>query len=283
MTHVPKLKIPGAAYHVMARGNRKIPIFHDDRDRRRFDRIVADVAAKRGVEILAESQMTNHFHKVLIVPRGNVSAFMQDLNSRFAKYINRRYKEVGHLFQGPFRRVIIENDIHLVTEISYVLMNPVAAGMVQNVDEWKWSSYKATMGLAPKPPYLSLEWLPVLFGGADVAESRRRFCEFINSAKPLDTYLNQPMPAVGSPEFERAIRSFIGEKLHQASLPRSYRALGRPPLSELFPPGQPKSERNFTIRRAQVVHGYLLSEIARCLSLHPASVSRIVCTLRKPR
>ena len=282
MVHVPRLKIPGATYHVMARGNRKQRIFYDDRDRWRFNAINEDVTFEYGVHILAESQMTTHFHKVVNTPRANVSMFMQQLEGRFAKYINRRHKQVGHLFQGPFKRVIIEDDMHLLTEIAYVLLNPVKGGHVNRVDEWKWCSYKATMGLATKPAYLNLEWLEMLFGGGSLEESRRRFDDFIHSDAPIQTYLDQQKPAVGSHQFESAIRSFIGEKLYGVSVPRAYRALGRPSLSELLVRGQSKGERNTMIRRAQVVHGYTLSEIGRCLNIHPSSVSRIVCRLRKP-
>jgi putative transposase len=281
MPRPPRLRIAGATYHVMARGNRKGSIFHDSRDRRRFTQILEEVADEFSVEVFADCQMGNHFHGVIHTPHPNVSAFMQQLDGRFGQYYNRRYGFVGHVFQTPFKCVIVDHDIHLLTEIAYVLYNPVAAGLVHRVEDWKWSSYKATVGSVPPPKYLSLQWLDVLFPAETRGESQQQFRDFIHSDRPIHSYLDQNVPAAGSERFSQAIRSFIGEKLHGAYVPRAYRALGRPSLGALFADDQSRLDRNQVIWRAHVVHGYKLSEIAVTLALHPASVSRIVCTLRR--
>lgn len=81
--------------------------------------------------------------------------------------------------------------------------------------------------------------------------------------------------AEGSHEFKRRVRKVIGATLYQARLPRSFRALGRPSLSAIFADIK-RHDRRATILRAHVVHGYLLTEIADYLELHPTTVSRIV-------
>src|SRR5262245_47391287 len=109
----------------MARGNRKQTIFEDDRDRRRFLRIVDDACDRYSVRILGYSLMGNHFHLVPLTPLGNLSPFMRQVDGVFTQYSNWRHRRVGHLLQGPFKSVIVENDLHLVTAIAYVVMNPV--------------------------------------------------------------------------------------------------------------------------------------------------------------
>src|SRR5436190_6854076 len=171
MARPPRWKIPGATYHVMNRGNRKAVIFEDNGDRRRFVRILIETLIEFGVQLLAGSLMGNHFHLIVLTPHGNVSEFMQQLEARFAEYSNWRYGRVGHVFQGRFEGVIIESDLHLFIGVWYVFMNPVKAGFVRRPEEWSWSTYAATAGMASVPDYLSVAWLETLFPASSLEES----------------------------------------------------------------------------------------------------------------
>src|SRR5215210_9509441 len=113
MSRHPCPMICGGTYHVMNRGNRKALIFEDDRARRRFLRILIEELTRYAVKLLGGCEMNNHFHCVVTTPHGNLADFMEQLESRFAKYSNWRYQRVGHLFQGPYRGVVIEHDVHL--------------------------------------------------------------------------------------------------------------------------------------------------------------------------
>lgn len=280
MARRPRLNICGATYHVMSRGNRKAIVFEDERDRRVFADILAEASERYGVPVLAECRMGNHFHLVVLTPSGNLSAFMRHVDGVYTQYSNRRHQRVGHLFQGPFKSVIIENDIHLLAALAYVLMNPVDAGLVEEPEQWKWSSYSPTIGLAPLPSYLSLDWLDTLFPTASRNESQLQFHDFMSGSGTYESYLQQTMPAIGSAQFRQAIRSFIGERLHGADLPRSYKSVFRPSLEELFAEVESKEDRQQAIQRAHVIYGYKQAEIGRALCLHPASVSRLLCALR---
>jgi len=264
----------------MSRGNRKTIVFDDDRDRRVFAGILAEASERYGVPVLAECRMWSHFHLVVLTPRGNLSAFMRHVDGVYTQYSNRRHGRVGHLFQGPFKSVIIENDIHLLAALAYVLMNPVDAGIVAEPGQWKWSSYSPTIGLASLPPYLSLDWLDTLFPASSRKESQSQFHVFMSGSGTYESYLQQTMPAIGSAQFRQAIRSFIGERLHGADLPRSYKSVFRPSLEELFADVESKKDRQQAIQRAHVIYGYNQTEIGRALCLHPASVSRLLCAFR---
>src|SRR5689334_18457107 len=101
MSRKPRLIVKGGTYHVMNRGNRKAPIFEDERDRRRFLAILVEEMERYGVKLLAGNQMGNHFHAVVNTPHANLSDFMEQWECRFARYSNWRHHRVGHLFQGP--------------------------------------------------------------------------------------------------------------------------------------------------------------------------------------
>jgi REP element-mobilizing transposase RayT len=267
--------IHGGTYHVMNRGNRKALIFHDDRDRRRFTRILIESADEHEVEILGGTQMGTHFHLVITTPHANVPVFMQHLEGRFADYINARHGFTGHLFQGPYVGVVIESDIHLFTAMWYVFDNPCKAGLCERFEDWPWSTYAATVGVRPVPSYLSIDWLQTLFPADSLEQSQRLFRQCMEDPDPIDAYLFAVDPAC-----EAAVRSFISERLRGMSQPFSYREAVRPSLTQLFGPNQSKQERNSIIRSAKISHGYTLAEIANAVQLHPGSVSRIVCRQR---
>ena len=89
---------------------------------------------------------------------------------------------VGHLFQGRFRHVVIEHDIHLLIALCYIFLNPVSARLVTGLEDYKWSTYAATVGLAPLPKYISIDWLTSLFDGDSLQECQRRFRSLMTEA-----------------------------------------------------------------------------------------------------
>jgi len=276
-----RLNIRGATYHAMARGNRKEPIFLDDLDREHFLEVVEEAAERYRVGVIVYCLMGNHFHLIVQTPDGNLSAFMRHVDGVYAQDFNWRYHLVGHVLQGPFRCVMIEGRCHLLSAVAYVVMNPVEAGLVAAPEAWPWSSYRAMAGLGEPPVYLSLDWIDRVFPASTRHESQTQFAEIISGGGRWKSFLDSGTPAVGPQAFRARIRAYIGETLFTADVPRSYKALFRPSLDELFAHVANKDERNQAIQRASVIHGYKLSEIARFLELHPNSVSRLLISLRR--
>jgi putative transposase len=275
MSRPPREEIAGGVFHVMNRGNRKQIIFQDDRDRRRYLRISAVEQRTHGVEICAGCLMGNHFHKVIVTPYGNLSDFVGAVESRFADYSNWRYGNVGHLFQGRFISIPIEDDIQLLTAVCYVFLNPVCAGLVKNIEDYRWSTFRATVGLEPVPHYLSLDWLTTLFPGVELSEAQRRFRAVMAEAKPVVSYLREQEMGVDPAALKRVVRSFIGEKRRIGALPRLYRSALRDSLPELFPAALARPDLEHAIYNARVVHGYKIIEVARHLQMHRDTVSRL--------
>src|ERR1051325_5012591 len=130
MRRKESVDIPGGTFHVMNRGNRKARIYEDDCDRDMFKQILIETKEEYGVDILCETQQVTHFHGVVTTPRGNLSDFMERWQGRYAQYYNCRHDRVGHLFQGPYRCVIVEHDLHLFIATAYLFDNPVVSGIV---------------------------------------------------------------------------------------------------------------------------------------------------------
>ncbi len=264
----------------MSRGNRKAQIFEDDHDRVRFLDIVGDACETHAVLCLAYCLMGNHYHLVLEPPCRNLSSMMHDVNGEYAQYSNRRHGRTGHVFEGPFKSIPVENDHYLRTVVKYVVINPIAAGLVPEASGWDWSSYRATAGLSEPPVFLNLDWMDVLFGSHARPECQARYRSFID--EPFDINDEKQLEfLMGSPAFKISVRSYIGASMHRMALPKAYRGLARPTLADLFSTvGQTRPERDRMIRRAHVLHGYQLSEIATSLGMHPNSMSKVLRRLK---
>lgn len=139
----------GAIYHVTARGNRKEIIFREEQDYRVYLKIVEDnliYYSDLNYRLLAYCLMSNHVHLIIQTDKEPLTRIMRRINSMYAKYFNKKYNYVGHLFQGKYFAEIIKNDTHLVTVSRYVHLNPVTAEIVKNPYDYKWSSYNMFIG-----------------------------------------------------------------------------------------------------------------------------------------
>jgi putative transposase len=108
--------------------------------------------------------MGNHFHLFLATPKQTLSEGMQHLSGCYAQGFNRRHGRKGHLFEDRFGSVVIESDGHLRELLHYLALNPVRAGLCASPEEWRWSSYAATIGLEPPPRFLDVDSVIGLFG-----------------------------------------------------------------------------------------------------------------------
>jgi putative transposase len=161
MAYKPRIEVPHAYYHVVARGNNKRRIFEDSFDRRMFLLILTAVARRYGWSILAYCLMDNHYHVLLQLgacERG-LSRGMCVLNTGHAVEYNRRHGRINHLFGKRYWSVMLKTDEQLLTACRYVLLNPVRAGVVHAPRDWAWSSYRATLGLALTIPRLAVRQL----------------------------------------------------------------------------------------------------------------------------
>ena len=269
----------------MNRGNRKAFIFEDDRDRRQFLRKLVEEQEVHDVKILGGTQMGNHFHLAVVTPHGNLSEFMAALQGQFARYFNWRHRYVGHVFQGRFRHVCIEGDTQLLTAMCYIFMNPVTAGLTQSVEDYKWSTYAATVGLRPTPSFLSLDWLETLFPHLTLSQAQARLRRLMSDPKPVAAYLRgmqAKMELNVDPEtVKQVLRSYTGEQLQLALLPRVYRDALRPSLDDLL--RDTHNDRRQLIIDARLLYGYRNAEIAKALGLMPATISKIFCDERRRR
>ena len=132
----------GLAFHVINRGNRRGRIFLEPADYDDFLDAMATAAARTGMRVLAFCLMTNHWHLVVWPLRSrDLSGYMQQLMNRHIRVHQRRHgtSGTGHIYQGRFKSVAIEDERQLLTVCRYVNANPLRAGLVDKAEEWPWS------------------------------------------------------------------------------------------------------------------------------------------------
>ncbi len=127
-------------HHVYNRGVDKNKIFLNDLDKEKFLEILAEVSKEFKFNIHSFCLMGNHYHLLLENKRENLSDGMRQLNSKYAKYFNAKYKRVGHFWQERFKSWFIVGDKYLFTLFKYIETNPVKAGMTKKVGEYKYCS-----------------------------------------------------------------------------------------------------------------------------------------------
>lgn len=272
-----RIEFTGAVYHVTSRGNARKKIFLDDSDREIFLATLGWVVERFGWLCHAYCLMDNHFHLLIETPKPNLSTGMRQLNGVYTQRFNRLHKRVGHLFQGRFKAILVEKDNYLLELSRYIVLNPVRARMVISVDQYPWSSYLATVGDAPIPDRLTIDWLLSQFAKTK-SVSRKRYAAFVEEGfgnpSPWAELKGQVM--LGSEQFIKRMTPLLEEHVSEREVPKKQRLLHRPTLEQLFAANQGKTVRNNLMAKCYLEYDYTQAEIASALGLHYATVSRII-------
>jgi putative transposase len=95
--------------------------------------------------------MANHAHLLIELEQARtMSKFMQSLNRGYSAYFNSKYQTVGHVWQGRFKSRPIIKGQYLIHCANYIEHNPIRAGIITDVANYSWSSYKERCLLANK-------------------------------------------------------------------------------------------------------------------------------------
>jgi len=139
MSRVARTSLPDGIYHVVSRGVPETRIFLSDLDRTGFVRLLEHVEHRHGWVCHAYCLMATHYHLVLASTRQALSDGLCELNGIYARGFNQRHGRFGHLFADRFSSRLIESEEYLYDACSYVVLNPVKAGICERVEEWPWS------------------------------------------------------------------------------------------------------------------------------------------------
>lgn len=200
--------VNGSVYHIYNRGVEKRNIFTLDENYLRYielmcyysktprpkfsdltinqrNKIVFDNKGNKLVSIHCYCLMPNHFHLLLTQQNDNgIRDFINHISIGYSKYFNILNQRVGHLYQGAFKAVTIENNEQLLHISRYIHLNPLVGGIVDRLDNYPFSSYKE---------YINKKYKG--FCEKDIIlnqfSSSRAYSKFINDYKDYALKLNE--------------------------------------------------------------------------------------------
>jgi putative transposase len=219
MTRIARVVVPGAPHHVTQRGHRGERIFAAADDYALYRDWLTESFRRFGVAVWAYCQMPNHVHLILTpADAEGLALALARAHRLYSGFVNARARRTGHLFQGRYGSVAMD-EAHLLNAVRYVALNPVRARLVADARDWPHASVTAHLagrddGLVTVRPVLDrvVSFADLLATAADdPAFAPLRRAELIG--RPL-----------GSPDFVAAIEARLGRRLAPAKRGRKPKA-----------------------------------------------------------
>ncbi len=142
MARKPRIEFEGAFYHVITRGNQRQKIFRDEEDFGKYLEILAGYKDRHKYHLYAYVLMNNHVHLLIETTEIPLSKILQGINQSYTAWFNRKYRTVGHLFQGRYKAILCDRDNYLLSLVKYIHLNPVRARLIKTPEEYPWSSHR---------------------------------------------------------------------------------------------------------------------------------------------
>ncbi len=236
MSRPLRLEFPGSLWHITARGNERRNIYADDSDRRTFLELLGRCVERFKWILTAYVLMPNHYHIVVQLIENTLSRGMKWLNGNYSLAFNRRHSRVGHLFQGRFKGLLVDKEAYSLEVLRYVVLNPVRAGIAMRPEQYRWSSHRALLGLAPAPQWLAVDDALAQFG-PNRAIARPAYRAFVNDGIkngrcPWDDLVGQIY--LGGEAWSERIQDELTLKLRSDEHPRSQRLARLPAMPDVI-------------------------------------------------
>ncbi len=215
MPRALRLESENASYHVINRGNYKSPLFRSAKTKNAFLQCLEEACDRTRWCVHAWCLMSTHFHLAITTPEANLAPGMHWLQCTFAQRFNRFRNERGHVFQGRYTSVAIENGDALGSVCHYIHLNPVRAHLCSAAElaHYPWTSLPAMISTAARPGWFAP--LPALHhagGLADTAAGHKKYLQYLDWLAEDDPEQKRQRFdrmcrgwAIGTNEFARAL------------------------------------------------------------------------------
>jgi len=266
-----RIEFEGAFYHVLARGNARQRIFLGDGDRNLFVGNLGRVSQRFDWTVWAWCLMDNHYHLLIETRQPTLSKGMREVNGVYTQAFNRRHRRVGHVLQGRYKAILVDQDAYLLALARYIVLNPVRAHLVESAGETEWSSYKAVMGKMRAPEWLAVDDTLSMFH-QQRGPARRAYARFvrdgIGASDPHEDM--QRAGVLGGQAFMDRILDYVDSQALSPEIVRKDR-----PAPSLDVISERNQERDVAIQKAYSTGAYTLTEIAEFFGMHRSTASRI--------
>ena len=195
MPRIARIIAPGYAHHITQRGNNRTQVFFDDEDRRTYLKLLSRYADKYKLQIWAWCLMDNHVH-LLVIPdsESSMARGIGLTNMVYTQYLNRKLGQSGRIWQNRFFSCVVEGNEYLWAVACYIECNPVKAGIVENAEEYLWSSARVHLKGFSDDRVILGDWLEpseregyAVFVATDDAEQNTNIRKATRTGRPLGT------------------------------------------------------------------------------------------------
>lgn len=161
-------------HHITQRGNNRSRVFFDDKDRELYLSSLERYSQRYSIEIWAYCLMDTHIHLLAVPQReDSLACGIGGMNLVYTQHINKKYGRTGRLWQNRFYSCVVDKERYLLAVVRYIERNPLRAGLVENAEDYQWSSARFHL-LGEKDRIIKEpDWL----GGSDRSEYREFFKE----------------------------------------------------------------------------------------------------------
>ncbi len=214
-----RIEYEGGFYHITSRGNQREKIFWGAKDRERLKTILGRTKERYGYLLHAYVFMSNHYHLLIETPHANLHQVMQNINTSYTVFVNKKYHRSGHLFQGRYKAFIVDKDKYLLALSRYIHLNPVRAGVVKRAEQFRWSSYQEYL-YGRKGETLTDTDETLGFFSKQRAVAVRKYREFVEAGTQGKSPLPDAMGSIlGDEGFREGVLKFLRVTSDKAGIP----------------------------------------------------------------
>lgn len=227
-----RITVPNLPFHILDRGNNRQVVFRGEQDFVYFLKLLKKYKKKLKFKLYHFCLMPNHIH-LMIEPtvEGSLPKIMMRLTLAYSSFFNKKYRGVGHVWQGRYKSSLIDKEDYFIQCGVYIELNPVRAGLVARPEDWRWSSYRfyafgeinpLIEGLVDVDPYY-------LKLGTTPQEQQKKYRENIAMIVKEKAFLKNIRKKLDEGIFGKP--SFIQEMKEKFKI-KSWRSRGRPKRGE---------------------------------------------------
>ena len=244
-------------YHITFRGINKQNIFEGDKDYQKLMELLVKIKKEIEYKIYAYTFMPNHVHLLYHEKEtGDSTIAMHKLLTSYAGWYNKKYERSDSLFGSRFASKPVEGEKQLFSVVRYIHQNPIRAGIISNLNYFRWSSFKDYISGNEWPTVLTDTIFLLDYLSTDKDEAIKDFIRLHNETINENYEIGYSRRATAEEIRTRIVTILNGKEPHTiASLPRH--------------------ERNSILRRLREKEGFSIRQIERATGISRGIISRV--------